>query len=111
MIISQKHRLAKTITDNYTGKPMITRKFFFVLTTIMLCSIFAFEIFAQDVQESDKVEYQKRTVIDFSDVVIQGELTKPSGSYLPNRKRTNFKTLLTLRDNFITELELSVDNL
>ena len=77
----------------------------------MLCSIFAFEIFAQDVQESDKVEYQKRTVIDFSDVVIQGELTKPSGSYLPNRKRTNFKTLLTLRDNFITELELSVDNL
>jgi Ca-activated chloride channel family protein len=31
--------------------------------------------------------FQQRTVIDFSDVNVEGELTRPQGSYLMNRKR------------------------
>lgn len=69
--------------------------------------------FAQDkvIREADRTEFKKKTVIDFSDVTIQGELTKPEGSYLLNRKKTNFKTLLKIRANFLPELFNSTDNL
>lgn len=70
--------------------------------------------FAQEdkvIREADKTEFKKKTVIDFSDVTIQGELTKPEGSYLLNRKKTNFKTLLKIRANFLPELFNSTDNL
>lgn len=68
---------------------------------------------AQDevVRQADKTSYKKKTVIDFSDVTIQGELTKPEGSYLLQRKRTNFNTLLKIRGNFLPELFNSTDNL
>jgi hypothetical protein len=63
------------------------------------------------VQESDKTVYKKKTIIDFSDVTIQGELTKPEGSYVLNRKKTNFRSLLKLRQDFLPELFNSTDNL
>ncbi len=59
----------------------------------------------------EKVVYKKRTVIDFNDVTLEGELTKPEGSYLLNRKKTKFSSLIKLRDNFLPELQKSVDNL
>ena len=68
--------------------------------------------FAQDViQEADKTVYKKKTVIDFNDVTLEGELTKPEGSYLLNRKRTRFGSLIKLRNDFLPELQKSVDNL
>lgn len=68
---------------------------------------------AQDnvIDEGDRVEYQKSTVIDFSDVSIEGELTKPEGSYIKNRKKTRFRNLIELRGNFRPELQRSVSNL
>ena len=68
--------------------------------------------FAQDlIQESDKTVYKKKTVIDFNDVTLEGELTKPEGSYLLNRKKTRFGTLIKLRNDFLPEMQKSVDNL
>ena len=69
--------------------------------------------FAQEkvVREADSTSYKKKTIIDFSDVTIQGELTKPEGSYLLNRKKTSFKSLLKIRGNFLPELFNSIDNL
>ena len=68
---------------------------------------------AQDktINEADRVEYNKKTVIDFSDVNIDGELTKPEGSYIKNRKRTKFRNLIELRGNFRPELRRSVSKL
>jgi hypothetical protein len=63
------------------------------------------------VREADKVVVRKRTVIDFNDVTVEGELTKPEGSYLLNRNKTRFKSLIRLRDNFNPELQKSADNL
>lgn len=63
------------------------------------------------VQEADKTVFKKKTIIDFSDVTIQGELTKPEGSYVLNRKKTSFKSLLKIRANFLPELFNSTDNL
>ncbi len=63
------------------------------------------------VQEEDKVVVRKRTVIDFSDVTVEGELTKPEGSYLLNRNKTRFQSLIKLRKDFNPELQKSADNL
>lgn len=61
--------------------------------------------------EEDRVVYQKKTVIDFSDVDISGELTKPEGQYIKNRKKTRFRSLIQLRGNFRPELHRSVSAL
>ncbi len=63
------------------------------------------------IQEADKTVYKKKTVIDFNDVTLEGELTKPEGSYLLNRKKTKFGSLIKLRNDFLPELQKSVDNL
>ena len=63
------------------------------------------------IQEEDKVVIRKRTVIDFSDVTVEGELTKPEGSYLLNRNKTHFQSLIKLRKDFTPELQKSADNL
>ena len=63
------------------------------------------------IQEADKVVVRKRTVIDFNDVTVEGELTKPEGSYVLNRSSTRFLSLIRMRDNFNPELQKSADNL
>ncbi len=63
------------------------------------------------IQEADKTVFKKKTVIDFNDVTLEGELTKPEGSYLINRKRTKFGNLIKLRNDFLPELQKSADNL
>jgi hypothetical protein len=69
--------------------------------------------FAEDkvIREADRVVTRKKTVIDFTDVAIDGELTKPEGSYSVSKKKTTFRTLIKVRDNFNPELQKSVDNL
>ena len=66
---------------------------------------------AKVIQEADKTVFKKKTVIDFNDVTLEGELTKPEGSYLLNRKKTKFGNLIKLRNDFLPELQKSVDNL
>lgn len=68
---------------------------------------------AQDqvIQEADKVVYRQKTLVDFNDVTLEGELTKPEGGYGMVRKRTSFSSLIQMRDNFLPELQKSVDNL
>jgi hypothetical protein len=83
--------------------------------SLLVLAVFAMsaQAFAQDdaVVEADKTVYNKKTVIDFSDVNIEGELTKPEGSYIKNRKKTRFRNLIELRGNFRPELARSVSKL
>jgi hypothetical protein len=81
-----------------------------LLSTTALVSTAAL---AQDnvVHEADKTVFKKKTVIDFNDVTLEGDLTKPEGSYILNRKKTRFGSLIKLRDNFNDELRRSSDNL
>jgi hypothetical protein len=78
-------------------------------------TLFAAPALAQDrvktIQEADKVVVRKKTVVDFTDVTVDGELTRPEGSYVLNKKRTRFNSLIKVRDNFDPELQKSVDNL
>lgn len=85
--------------------------------SLLLALLFALAsttAFAQEdtvIEEEDKVVFNKKTVIDFSDVSIEGELTKPEGSYIKNRKSTRFRNLIELRGNFRPELRRSVSAL
>lgn len=84
----------------------------FIVATAAVVALAA-PSFAQDkvIREADRVVTRKKTVIDFTDVAVEGELTKPEGSYSVSKKKTTFRTLIKVRDNFNPELQKSVDNL
>lgn len=86
------------------------KQLFSILAVVSLISTVAF---AEDkvIREEDKTVFRKKTTIDFTDVAIDGELTKPEGSYSVSKKKTTFKTLIKVRDNFNPELQKSVENL
>ena len=83
------------------------------LKFLLFCVLFAAApAIAQDViQEEDTVSYRKKTSIDFSDVNISGELTKPEGAYVGVRKNIKFKNFIKVRANFRDKLSDSVDNI
>ena len=61
-------------------------------------------LFAQD----KKIEYQKRTEIDFEALDIEGEMVKPQGSLLIERQKTKFNPLIELRTDWNHEMNNSV---
>jgi hypothetical protein len=63
------------------------------------------------VRGEDTTVFKKKTTIDFSDVTLEGELTKPEGQYGLARGKTKFNSLIKLRANFTPELQKSVDQL
>jgi hypothetical protein len=63
------------------------------------------------VQEEDRVVVRKKTVVDFTDVNVEGELTKPEGSYVLDRKKSGFPSRIKVRASFAPELQKSADNL
>jgi len=68
---------------------------------------------AQEAQETDEqgrlVKYREKTVIDFEDVMLEGQIKKPSGSFLMDRSKTKFNSLINLKKDFNKELVRSVD--
>jgi len=88
-----------------------------VLKKAILIALLSLSAFAEEkqgvkvIREADKIVVRKRTVIDFNDVTVEGELTKPEGSYVLDRSRTRFRSLVRLRENFNPELQKSADNL
>ncbi len=56
-----------------------------------------------------KIVYRQKTVIDFEDVLLEGQIKKPSGSFLMDRTKTKFNSLINLKKDFNKELVRSVD--
>ena len=46
------------------------------------------------------VTYEKKTVINFEDDTIQGDLTKPDGEYVESRKKVRHSNLIKIREEF-----------
>lgn len=67
--------------------------------------------FANDSEEEPKVVYKERTEIDFEGVEVQGELVKPQGSLLLERKHAKFNPMIKLRTDFDDEMDKSVDEI
>jgi len=64
---------------------------------------------ADDKEDEPKVIYKQRTEIDFEGVELQGELVKPQGTLLLERKRAQFNSMIKLRTDFDDEMDKSVD--
>ncbi len=46
------------------------------------------------------VTYEKKTVINFEDDTIQGDLTRPDGEYIEARKKVAHSNLIRTREEF-----------
>jgi len=67
---------------------------------------------AQDEVDADSgraIKYKERTEIDFEGVDVTGELVKPAGQLLLNRRKADFNPLIKIRANFNDEMKQSVD--
>lgn len=65
---------------------------------------------AQETDDAGRsVKYKERTEIDFEGVDVQGELVKPQGQLLLDRRKASFNPLIRLRTEFNNEMKQSVD--
>ena len=57
---------------------------------------------AQDkaAQPQAKVEYEKKTVINFEDDTIEGDLKRPDGEYVEARQKVDHSNLIRIREDW-----------
>jgi len=78
-----------------------------MLTALAAMMFLATPALAQDGDR--QVKYKERTEIDFEGVDVQGELVKPQGQLLLDRRKASFNPLIRLREDFNKEMKASVD--
>ena len=75
---------------------------------LILVLFFPFSANGQERGDNDRVVYKQRTEIDFDGVDIQGELVKPAGTLLLDRRAASFNPLIKLRENWNLEIKESI---
>ena len=58
--------------------------------------------------DGPKVVYKKQTEIDFEAIELQGELVKPLGSFIIEKRKATFNPFIELRKDFDEEMSQSV---
>ena len=66
---------------------------------------------ANDEEKEPRVIYKQKTEIDFEGVEVDGELVKPQGSLLLERKHAKFNPMIKLRTDFDDLMEDSVEEI
>jgi hypothetical protein len=61
--------------------------------------------------DAQGVTYEKKTVINFEDDTIQGDLTRPDGEYVEARKKVAHSNLIRVREEFRTKVLQSAGEL
>ncbi|ABC83087.1 adventurous gliding motility protein CglF [Anaeromyxobacter dehalogenans] len=51
-------------------------------------------------QPQGKVEYEKKTVINFEDDTIEGDLKRPDGEYVESRQKVDHSNLIKIREDW-----------
>ena len=51
-------------------------------------------------QPQPKVEYEKKTVINFEDDTIEGDLKRPDGEYVEARQKVEHSNLIRIREDW-----------
>ena len=47
-----------------------------------------------------KVEYEKKTVINFEDDTIEGDLKRPDGEYVESKQKVDHSNLIKIREDW-----------
>ena len=78
-------------------------------TFVLILALFSpFPANAQERGDNERFVYKQRTEIDFDGVDIQGELVKPQGTLLLDRRAASFNPLIKLRENWNLEIKESI---
>jgi len=83
------------------------RRFIAISLALAFALGFSSMALAQD-DEDRRVIYKSKTEIDFEDVSVEGELKKPHGAYLLDKRQATFNPLIKLRTDFNPEMYQSV---
>ena len=80
---------------------------------LMLSFLFPTYAYADDSNDDAprNVVYKQKTEIDFEGVEVQGELVKPQGSLILDRRSAHFNPLIKLRTDFDDEIDKSIDEI
>ena len=57
------------------------------------------------------VQYKQKTVYDFDDDAVEGDLVRPDGEMIDSTKKAKHSSLIKIRENFIPEMLKSVEGL
>jgi len=57
------------------------------------------------------VQYKQKTVYDFDDDTVEGDLVRPDGEMIDSTKKAKHSSLIKIRENFIPEMLKSVEGL
>jgi hypothetical protein len=74
-----------------------------LLLTIGMMLAAASPLAAAAQQKNDgapKVEYEKKTVINFEDDTIEGDLKRPDGEYVEARQKVEHSNLIRIREDW-----------
>ena len=55
------------------------------------------------------VQYKQKTVYDFDDDTVEGDLVRPDGEFVDSRRGAKHSSLIKIRENFIPEMLKSVE--
>jgi len=88
-------------------KEVAAMKKLMVLAVLLLAFGYAFGQDKDD--QGNLIKYREKTVIDFEDVMLEGQIKKPSGSFLMTQSKKKFNSLINLKQDFNRELVKSVD--
>ena len=59
----------------------------------------------------DGVSYKSKTVYDFDDDTVEGDLVRPDGEFVDTRKGAKHSSLIKIRENFIPEMIKSAEDI
>jgi hypothetical protein len=62
-------------------------------------------------QKADDVQYKQKTVYDFDDDIVEGDLVRPDGEFVDSRKNAKHSSLIKIRGDFIPELVKSAEDI
>jgi hypothetical protein len=86
-----------------------------LLALVVLCGfvLTGFLAYAQAPARGDapQVTYRKKTVYDFDDDVVEGELQRPDGEFIDTQRKAKHSSLIKIRENFIPEMLKSAEDI
>jgi len=84
----------------------------FGLVSIVVLSTSGSVAFAQKAPPAggDNVQYKQKTVYDFDDDVVEGDLVRPDGEFIDSRKGAKHSSLIKIRETFVPELLKSAND-
>ena len=76
----------------------------------MFWMLFISLVMAEDKEVQPEVVYKQKTEIDFEGVEVEGQMIKPHGSVITDRKVAAFNPLIQLRTDFQPEMRQLVND-